>query len=118
MKLSEAAPHIRSALERLIETPIEHLPFVVFENPLTKRFVQFCTPPPPSRFVGRRSLPGSGPLIYDGTGDGKPGGYECVQVLCDVDTAVSIALEVLSNHLPPDAELGIVEGSCNPNRPS
>jgi hypothetical protein len=118
MKLSEAEPHIRSTLERLVETPIEHLPFVVIESPLTKRFVQFCTPPPPSRFAGRQEFSGSGPIIYDGTGSGKPGGYECVQVLCDVDTAVSVALEVLSNYLPSDAELSIVEGACHRERSS
>jgi hypothetical protein len=118
MKLSEAEPHIRSALERLAESPIEHLDFVIIESRLTKRFVQFCTPPPPSRFVGRSKFDGSGPLLYDGTGNGKPGGYELVQVLCDVNTAVVLAFGALSAYLPPDAELNIVEGTCRKGRAS
>lgn len=118
MKLLEAEPHIRSALERLAESPIEHLRFVIIESPVTKRFVQFCTPPPPSRFAGRSEFEGAGSLIYDGTGNGKTGGYEYVQVLCDVDTAVSIAFEVLSRYLPDDAELRIVEESGSGERPS
>jgi hypothetical protein len=118
MKLEEAGGPIRKALERLAESPRALRCFVVIENLLTKRFVQFCTPPPPSPFGGPPLTHAPGPLIYDGTGNGKPGGYEPVQVSCDVDYGVEIALGVLVKYLLPEAELRIVEESTRMGRPS
>jgi hypothetical protein len=111
MILSESELAIREALTRLAESPVERLGYVVIENQLTRRFVQFCTPPPPSPFAGRLEFPGDGPLIFDGTGDGKPGGYAYVQTRCSVHEGVTFALKVLGEYLPDDAEIRIVEGS-------
>lgn len=131
MKLEDAEAPIRAALERLAESPIEHLCFVIIEErEVTGRFVQFCTPPPPSRFKGsprarwwryhntpiseRKPLP----LIYDGTGLSGKCAYEPVQEQCDVDGAVAFALDTLSKYLPPEAELHITADSTRTEQPS
>jgi hypothetical protein len=103
MRLAEAAGPIRAALERLAESPRELRCYIVIEAPVTRRFVQFCTPPPPSRFVGGPQLVGVGPLIFDGTGNGRPGGYERVQEFCDIGRGISFALDTLARYLPPEA---------------
>lgn len=118
MKLSEAEAPIRAALERLAESPRELGCFVVIQEPLTGRFVQFCTPPVPSKFAHSPRLIGDEPLIYDGGGNGKVGGYEPVRVFCDVDTGVTVALDTLKKYLPPEAELRITEESTRMERPS
>lgn len=118
IRLGEAESEIRAALERLAESPRELRCFVIIKEPLTKRFVQFCTPPPPSPFVGSPKLRGDEPLIFDGTGDGKPGGYRYVQIFCSVEQGVSWALETLARYLPEEAELRIVEESTKKERPS
>lgn len=59
MILTELAPALEAALERLGLRPLEPLrPFVIVEEPLTKRFVQFCT-----RFEGR--LEAEGRVVLD-----------------------------------------------------
>lgn len=116
--LSEAETPIRGALERLAESPRELRCFVVIKDDLMGRFVQFCTPPPPSPFFGSDRIQSDEPLIYDGTGNGKPGGYEMIQVSCDVDRGVRFALETLAQYLPRSAELTIIEESTQMERPS
>lgn len=120
MKLSEAEQPIREALQRLAESPRELRCFVIVQEPLTRRFVQFCTPPPPSPFDGssRICCPYDKPLIFDGYGNGKAGGYVSVLQCCDVKAAVSTALGNLSTFLPGNAELRIVEESTQMERPS
>lgn len=119
MKLEEAETHIQAALERLAESPRELRCFVIIEEPkITGRFVQLCTPPPPSRFAGSPRIQTDEPLIFDGTGNGKPGGYEGVQVTCDALQGTTLALMWLGKYLPPDAELRIVEESTQVERPS
>ena len=118
MKLADAAEPIRAALQRLIEAPAELRCFVIIEEPLTGRFVQFCTPPPPSGFVGRPEFPGEGPLIFDGSGIAGKQAYEPVQERCEIDEAVFCALEVLEKHLPGEAELHITEESTRMEAPS
>ena len=118
MKLSEAEETIRAALERLADSPRESRCFVIIESTLTKRFVQFCTPPPVSRFAGQHQFPGEGPIIFDGGGDGKPGGYEPAQWLCTAEQGVGFALTNLKMHLPQEAELRIIEESAPKDRPS
>lgn len=118
MKLAEAEPPIRAALERLADSPREHRCFVIIEELLTGRFVQFCTPPPPSRFVGSPQLVGDGPLIFDGTGVVSKDAYEPVQEFCDVDGALSFALDTLKEYLPGEAELHITEEATRTERPS
>ncbi len=117
-KLSEAEAPIRAALERLAESPRELRCFVIIEEPLTGRFVQFCTPPPPSRFAGSPQLVGDEPLIFDGTGAVDKDEYEPVQELCDVDGALYFALDTLKEYLPGEAELHITEESTRMERPS
>jgi len=116
-RLADAEEPIREALERLAESPHELRCFVIVEEPLTKRFVQLCTPPPPSRFVGG---PGqvSEPLIFDGTGDGKSGGYQYVLEPCGVERGVELVLSTLAEYLPGEAELRIIEESTQMERPS
>jgi DNA-binding transcriptional ArsR family regulator len=118
MKLADSEPEIRAALARLAESPHELRCFVIIESVVTKRFVQFCTPPPPSRFAGSPRIQTDRPLIYDGTGDGTPLGYERVLDFCDIDEAVDLALRTLSIYLPEDAEIRIVEESTQMTRPS
>ena len=118
MKLSEATDSIRMALERLAESPRELRCFVIVEEPLTGRFVQFCTPPPPSLFVGSPRLVGDGPLIFDGTGAVGKDAYEPVQEFCDVDGALYFALDTLKEYLPGEAELRITEEATRTERPS
>jgi len=113
MILKESKGAIVEALDRLAQSPIEHRRFVIIENRLTGRFVQFCTPPPPSRFIGGPELKGPGPLIFDGTGNGKPGGYELIQEFCDAQLGADFALIILSQYLPEDAELYIIEDACS-----
>ena len=117
-KLADAAEPIRAALERLAESPREHRCFVVIEEPLTGRFVQFCTPLLPSRFAGSPQLVGDGPLIFDGTGAVGRDAYEPVQEFCDVDGALSFALDTLKEYLPGEAELHITEEATRTERPS
>lgn len=121
MKLSEAEAPLRAALQRLAESPRELRCFVIVQEPITRRFVQFCTPPPPSPFVGNSSricCPDFLPLIFDGYGNGKVGGYVGIQQCCDVEAAVSTALGNLGTFLPQDAEVRIVEESTQLKRPS
>jgi hypothetical protein len=118
MKLQDAEAPIRAALERLAESPRELRCFVVIKEPITGRFVQLCTPPPPSRFANSPRIQTDEPLIFDGTGNGKPGGYELVQEPCNVDRGVDLSLDVLVKYLPPDAELRIIEDSTQVERPS
>lgn len=118
MKLSEAEVPIRAALERLADSPRELRCYVIIEDPLTGRFVQFCTPAPPSRFVGSPRIKTTYPLIFDGTGKRKPEDYEPFQETCDVDFGVHLAIDILSKHLPQDAELRIVEESTRNTKPS
>lgn len=120
MKLSEAEAPIRAALERLAESPLELRCFVIIQEPLTKRFVQFCTPPPSSLFDGssRICCNENEPLIFDGWGDGKDGGYRLLQKCVDVLTGTIGALHVLNSLLPKDAEIHIVEESTRMDRPS
>lgn len=120
MKLAEAEAPIRAALERLAESPRELRCFVVVREPLTKRFVQFCAPPPPSPFAGsaRTKCPADRPLIFDGYGNGKPEGYIHIGQCCDVEAAVSSAIGNLTSFLPPTAELRIVEESTQIEQPS
>lgn len=118
MKLADAAEPIRAALERLAESPREFRCFVIIEEPLTGRFVQFCTPPPPSKFANSPRLTGDEPLIYDGTGIVHRDAYEIVQEFCDVDGALFFALDTLSQYVPPEAELRITEESTQMGRPS
>lgn len=117
-KLTEAEPPIRAALERLAESPRELRCFVIIKEPLTGRFVQFCTPAPPSRFAGSPQLVGDGPLIFDGTGAVGKDEYEPVQEFCDVDGALYFALDTLKEYLPGEAELRIIEESTRTERPS
>jgi len=118
MKLSEAEPNIRAALDRLAESSRELRCFVVVTEPLTGRFVRFCTPPPPSRFVGSPRIETTYPLIFQGTGKRKPIDYEPFNETCDVDFGVHLALDILSKYLPQDAEILIKEESTNKERPS
>lgn len=118
MKLVDAEQPIREALTRLAESPRVLRCFTIIEDVLTKRFVQFCTPPPPSIFAGSSRITGPEPLIFDGAGNGKPGGYDTVQELCDIDTGVRLAMATLAAYLPPDAELRIIEESTRKARPS
>jgi hypothetical protein len=57
-------------------------------------------------------------LIFDGYGNGKPGGYVYVQAPCKVDRGTQCALEALALRLPGEAELHIVEESTRRERPS
>jgi len=116
--LSEAEEPIRQTLERLAESPRALRCYVIIESTVTKRFVQFCTPPPPSKFVGGPQLVGSGPLIFDGGGDGKPGGYEPVRAFCDAVKGARWAVDNLGSFLPMEAELRIIEESTRMERPS
>lgn len=119
MKLEEAEAPIRAALERLAESPRALLCYVIIESPITGRFVQFCTPPPPSRFAHSPRIQTGKPLIFDGTGvTGKPSAYESVQAPCDLEPGTTLALMWLGKYLPPDAELHIVEESTRTERPS
>ena len=120
MKLSEAGPHIRQALERLAESPRELRCFVVIEDTLTDHFVQFCTPPPPSPFDGssRICCDEKEPLIFDGWGDGKDGGYRLIQICVDINAGVISALHILNSLLPEDAEIILIEESTQMERPS
>jgi len=120
VRLGEAEQEIRQALERLAESPIELRCYVVVEDLLTKRFVQFCTPPPPSPFVGGPQLvaPNGESLIFDGTGSGKEGGYTSIQAFCDIDRGVLEALDTLRVWLPEEAELRIIEESSQDGPPS
>jgi len=119
VKLSEAKQSIHEALQRLADSPREHRCYVIVEEISRKgHFVQFCTPPPPSRFKGSQRLSGPEPLIFDGHGDGKVGGYKAVQVFCDIDLGVAFALEALAAYLPEETELIIVEESTQRERPS
>lgn len=118
IRLDEAAEPIRAALERLAESPRELRCFVIVEDPLTKCFAQFCTPLPPSKFAASPRLTGDGPIIFDGHGNGKDGGYVPIQVFCDVELGVAFALDALAAYLPEEAELRIVEESTQRERPS
>ncbi len=118
IRLGESEKHIRAALERLAESPRELRCFVIVEEPLTGRFVQFCTPLPPSRFAGSPQLVGDEPLIFDGTGAVGRDAYEPVQELCDVDGALAFALDTLKEYLPGEAELHITEESTRMERPN
>lgn len=120
IRLGEAEGEIRAALERLAESPIELRCFVIVEDTVTKRFVQFCTPPPPSPFAEspRLKAPNGEPLIFDGTGNCKPGGYTYIQEFCNVDRAVEVALDMLRVWLPEEAVLRIIEESTEDEPPS
>ena len=120
MKLSEAREPIRQALERLVESPRELRCFVIIRDALTKRFVQFCTPPPLSVFdnSSRICCDENNPLIFDGWGDGKDGGYRPIQTCVDVDAGTIGALHILNSLLPQDAEIRIIEESTHVERPS
>jgi len=120
VKLSDAREPIHAALQRLAESPRELRCFVIIQNPLTGRFVQYGTPPPPSKFDGSERLDcGDKPIFYDGTGNGKPGGFsEELNKCCTVERGVEIALTVLKEYLPEDAELRITEESTHVSRPS
>ncbi len=118
IQLGESEKPIRAALERLADAPHELRCFVIIEEPLTGRFVQFCTPPPPSRFAGSPRLVGDGPIIFDGTGAVGKDAYEPVQEFCDVDGALYFALDTLKEYLPGEAELHITEESTRTERPS
>ena len=117
-KLADAEPPIRAALERLADSPRELRCFVIVEEPLTGRFVQFCTPPPPSRFARSPRLVGDGPLIFDGTGVCGKDAYEPVQEPCNVDEGIYFALDTLEEYLPGEAELRITEEATRTERPS
>lgn len=117
--LRDAAGPVRAALDRLAETPRELRCYVIIEDRVTGRFVQFCTPPPRSRFGDGPPLAFTKePLIFDGTGDGKRGGYVYIQVPCDVARGVELALGALAVSLPPEAELRIIEEATHRERPS
>jgi hypothetical protein len=117
-RLIDAAEPVREALERLAESPRALRCFVVIEDAVVGRFVQFCTPPLPSAFGSRTFASCPGPLIYDGTGTRGKNVYEPVQVSCDVPDGVEVALSVLAKYLPPEAELYIIEESTRRERPS
>lgn len=116
--LSSAEAPIREALQRLAESPRELRCFVVINEPLTRRFVQFCTPPPPSPFAGSSRIQSDEPLIFDGTGKTRPEDYEQFNEPCDVKRGTALALDVLERYLPPEAELVITEESTQEERPS
>jgi hypothetical protein len=118
VRLDQAAAPLRAALERLAESPRELRCFVIIREPLTRHFAQFCTPPPASRFVGGPQIVTALPLIFDGYGDGKPGGYVYVQAPCEADHGVQCALDALALRLPAEAELQIIEESTQRKRPS
>jgi hypothetical protein len=119
MKLQDAEAPVRAALERLAESPRELRCFVVVEEPkITKRFVQLCTPPPPSRFANSPRIQTDKPLIFDGTGVLHAVRYEPAREPCDIDRGVDLVLDTLAKYLPPDAELRIVEESTQVERPS
>ena len=120
LKLSDAREPIRAALQRLAESPRELRCFVIIRNPLTGRFIQYGTPPPPSRFGGSERLDcGDKPIFYDGTGNGKPGGFaEEMNKCCTVERGVEIAINILSLYLSADAEIRITEESTHVSRPS
>jgi hypothetical protein len=118
IRLEAAEEPIRQALVELAESPRELRCFVVVENPTTGRFVQFCTPPPPSPFAGSPRIMTAAPLIFDGHGNGKPGGYILVQAPCDVASGVQYALDALLSYLPLEAELKILFGASRRSPPS
>jgi len=118
--LSDIEVPLRAALERLAESPRELRCHVIVQDPLTKRFVQFCTPPPASPFRGgeRICCDEGKPLIFDGHGNGKPGGYVKIQECCTVDVALSSGCGNLGSYLPESALLQIIEESAQMERPS
>ena len=118
MKLSDAREPILAALQRLAESPRELRCFVIIENPLTRRFVQFATPPPPSRYTGADRIACKEPIYYDGTGAVDPKEYRPSRQCCTPEQGASIAIGVLAVHLPGDAELRITEESTHVARPS
>lgn len=119
IKLSEAREPIRAALQRLAESPRELRCYVIIRTGPTARFVQFYTPAPPSKFAGSERIVTSAPLIFDGYGNGRPGGFVYVQTPChDAYHAAQVALETLRAFLPEDAEIQIVEESTRRERPS
>jgi hypothetical protein len=97
VKLADAGPTIRAAVDRLAQRPFEAHPFVVVFDTVTQKFVQFCNVKSP------------GDLRIDCPALGV--------VACPVPDAFAGALEALrllrAQDLPEFAELEVLEDGCD-----
>jgi hypothetical protein len=96
MKLSEAAEQIDAAIERMLQRPKSSLPFVIVEDTVTGKFVQFCG-------SAAESLKFDCPAL----------GINSVEVDRSVSAASSALCALRQQGLPDFAELKIVESGCS-----
>ncbi len=128
VRLQDAEALIREALERLAESPRELRCFVIVQEKLTARFVQFGTPPPKGPFKGGfTNVAGRGPMdmadieepIYlDGEGARRAEDYVSIKWPCEPPLGAERAVRMLSKYLPPEAEVEITEEATQMQRPS
>jgi hypothetical protein len=119
VKLRDAEALIREALTRLAESPRALGCFVIVQEKLTARFVQFATPPQKAPFGrGHVNVAGRGPMdmsyleepIYlDGEGARRAEDYVSVKWPCEPKAGAVEAVRMLSRYLPPEAEVEITE---------
>jgi hypothetical protein len=120
IKLSELEVEIVAALRRLRETPMKHKPYVIVEDTVTKKFVQFCTPPrggvlidlPTNELSSGAARTAASFLKHNGSLEFPAYEADCPTDEWGAKAAMRVLREV--HQLPEFAELRIFEETSTP----